>query len=37
MMNNKVIQMHLELYLKHLYRVLIAQPKMKTLSIYVYF
>jgi len=37
MMDNKVIQMHLELYLKHLYRVLVAQILMKTLGIYVYF
>jgi len=36
-MDNKVIQMHLELYLKHLYWVLVAQTQMKTLSIYVCF
>jgi len=37
MMDNKVIKMHLELYLKHLYRVLITQPQLKILDIFVYF
>jgi len=37
MMDNKVIQMHLELYLKLICRVLVAQTLIKTSAIYVYF
>jgi len=32
-----VIQMHLELYLKLIYRVLVAQTHLENLTIYVYF